>query len=531
MHQKQQTLVVDKATPTPTSPPLESGPVTLPPELLAEASRRLGWAGVIYATTYFVAYWVPYSVTILSGQPALHYMLPDIVSIVSIVMGVAVFCLSRFSRRSAQSLLDFGLVFGVLGSLGISVAEFWQGLPANDWMAKYMGIPWECIWILIFPVVAPNTPGKILMSSLAAASTAPITVLVATSVARVAPPPEPLYFILYFGFTTYLAAILAFIVAKIVYRYGVRLKKAQEIGSYELLTPLGQGGMGEVWVARHRMLARPAAVKLIRPELLGIEERGRETMIKRFEREARDTAALGSAHTVNIYDFGVTPDGAFYYVMELLDGLSFDRLISQFGPIEPHRAVYLLKQVCHSLGEAHDRGLIHRDIKPANLFTCRLGPDFDFVKVLDFGLVKHGVDHPAATELTMAGHTSGTPAYMAPEMALGKADIDGRADLYAVGCVGYYLLTGQQVFTGETPVATILQHVREIPAPPSSRTEIKIPPGLEALILSCLAKNPADRPSCASELSARLSAAVAGDPWTRHDAREWWQRHHPPRRV
>ena len=362
MHQRQQTLVVDKATPTPTSPALETGPVTLPPELLAEASRRLGWAGAIYATTYFVAYWVPYGVTILSGQPALHYMLPDIVSVVSIAMGAAVFWLSRRARKSAQSLLDFGLVFGVLGSLGISVAEFWQGLPANDWMSNYMGIPWECIWILIFPVVAPNTPGKILISSLAAASTAPITVLVATSVARVAPPPEPLYFILYFGFTTYVAAVLAFIVAKIVYRYGVRLKKAQEIGSYELLTPLGQGGMGEVWVARHRMLARPAAVKLIRPELLGADDRSRETMIKRFEREARDTATLGSAHTVDIYDFGVTPDGAFYYVMELLDGLSFDKLIGQFGPIEPHRAVYLLKQVCHSLGEAHDRGLIHRDI-------------------------------------------------------------------------------------------------------------------------------------------------------------------------
>jgi serine/threonine-protein kinase len=525
-----QTLVVDKATPTPSAQQPETGPITLPPYLLAEASRRLGWAGLIYATTYLVAYWIPYGITALSGQPADHHMLPDIVSIVSIGMGLAVFWLSRYARKTPQGLLDFGLLFGVLGSLGISVAEFWAGMPETNWMATYMGIPWECIWILIFPVVAPNTPGKILMSSLAAASTAPITVLVATSIAS-AKPPDPLTFVLYFGFTTYVAAVLAFIVAKIVYRYNVRLKKAQEIGSYELLTRLGQGGMGEVWVARHRMLARPAAVKLIRPELMGADQQGRETMSKRFEREARDTAALGSAHTVDVYDFGVTPDGAFYYVMELLDGLSFDRLVAQFGPIEPHRVVYLLKQACHSLGEAHDRGLIHRDIKPANLFTCRLGPDFDFVKVLDFGLVKHGAEHPAATELTMAGHTSGTPAYMAPEMALGKADIDGRADLYALGCVAYYLLTGQQVFTGETPVATILQHVRETPAPPSSRTEIAIPAGLEALILSCLAKNPADRPSCASELSARLSASVPGDPWTRHDAREWWESHHPPRRV
>src|SRR5262245_29917522 len=163
-----QTLVVDKATPTPTSPVLESGPVTLPPYLLAEASRRLGWAGLIYGMTYLIAYWVPYGITLLSGEPNRHNLLPDVVAIVSISMGFAVFWLSRRARKSAEALLDFGLVFGVLGSFGISAAEFWRGLPETDWMTTYMGIPWECIWILIFPVVAPNTPGKILMSSLAA---------------------------------------------------------------------------------------------------------------------------------------------------------------------------------------------------------------------------------------------------------------------------------------------------------------------------------------------------------------------------
>ena len=522
-----QTLVVDKATPTPQTGASQTTTVTLPPELLAEASRRLGSAGLIYAATYFCAYFVPYAITAASGAPDRHQMLPNVVAAVSVAMGVATFLLSRFARMSPQALLDFGLVFGVLGSLGISVAEFWEGLPPMRSMTSYMGIPWECVWIIIFPIVAPNTPGKILFSSLAAASTAPLTVLVATSIAGAAPPPAPLYFFIYFGFTTYLAALVAFVVAKIVFRTNVRLKKALELGNYELVTRLGQGGMGEVWVARHRLLARPAAVKLIRPELLGADDRSRHTLIKRFEREARDTAALGSSHTVDVYDFGITPEGAFYYVMELLDGITFDTLVRHYGPVDPARVVYLLKQVCHSLGEAHDRGLIHRDIKPANLFTCRLGPDYDFVKVLDFGLVKHGSDHPAGTELTLAGHTSGTPAYMAPEMALGRDEIDGRADLYAVGCVAYWLLTGQQVFSGDTPVATILQHVRETPIPPSSRTEVAIPPALETLILACLSKNPADRPSCAAELSARLSAAVPQDPWTRHDARGWWQRHRP----
>jgi serine/threonine-protein kinase len=272
---------------------------------------------------------------------------------------------------------------------------------------------------------------------------------------------------------------------------------------------------------------------LIRPEILGADHRSRETAYKRFEREAQATAALGSAHTVDVYDFGITDEGTFFYVMELLDGITLEQLVKRFGPIEASRVVYLLTQVCHSLSEAHEHGLIHRDIKPANIFTCHLGPEYDFVKVLDFGLVKPNAPAPHLSDLTVDGLMTGTPAYMAPEMALAQKGVDGRADIYAIGCVAYWLLTGSQVFEADTPMATLLKHVHEPPGPPSRRTDNPIPPALDAVVLSCLAKDPEARPPTAEALSARLAEAVAGlaDGWTAARARDWWQQHQPRRRA
>ncbi len=330
----------------------------------------------------------------------------------------------------------------------------------------------------------------------------------------------------FFLFTTYLCAVAAYVISRIVNRYTVRLKRARDIGSYELVMKLGEGGMGEVWVARHRMLARPAAVKLIRPELLGEDQHSREQALRRFEREATATAALRSTHTIDVYDFGVTEDGAFFYVMEFLEGLTLDAIVRRFGPVGPARTIYLLRQVCHSLGEAHARGLIHRDIKPANIFSSRLGPDCDYVKVLDFGLVKETTEVGSQPDVTAPGAAAGTPAFMAPEMALGNPDVDGRADIYALGCVAYWLLTGQHVFSGATPVATILSHVRETPAAPSSRTETPVPAELDALILDCLAKDPGDRPQTTAEIVARLDEMQV-PAWTDEDARRWWALHGP----
>jgi serine/threonine-protein kinase len=212
--------------------------------------------------------------------------------------------------------------------------------------------------------------------------------------------------------------------------------------------------------------------------------------------------------------------------MELLDGINLERFVQRFGPMEPARVVFVLRQVCHSLDEAHARGLIHRDIKPANILLCRLGPDHDFVKVLDFGLVKH-VQAAPGTMLTGEGETAGTPAYMPPEIALGSPVLDGRADIYSLGCVAYYLLTGAPVFSHRFGLAAALAHVQEDPVPPSERSEHEIPPAMEALILQCLAKDPAARPGSASELGERLAAAAPSAAWTNQMADRWWELHDP----
>src|SRR5262245_18705923 len=232
--------------------------------------------------------------------------------------------------------------------------------------------------------------------------------------------------------------------------------------------------MGEVWLARHRMLARPAAVKLVRPELIGAATiRTQELTQHRCEREAQATAGMRSPHTVGLYDFGVTADGTLFYVMELLDGFNAESLVRKFGPIPAERAIHILRQICHSLAEAHEAGLIHRDIKPANVFVCRYGREVDFIKVLDFGLVKTlrqgGSDN---VTLTAESIVCGTPAYMAPEQAQGLDRDDARSDIYALGCVAYWLLTGQLVFEGKSSIEVLMHHARTQPTPPSQRTEL-----------------------------------------------------------
>jgi serine/threonine protein kinase len=275
-------------------------------------------------------------------------------------------------------------------------------------------------------------------------------------------------------------------------------------------------------MATHRMLARPAAIKLIRPEMIGASDPAdAQLALTRFRREAEAAANLRSPHTVELYDFGVTDDQTLYFVMELLEGMDLESLVRQHGPVPAGRVVHILGQVCASLEEAHVRGLVHRDIKPANIHVGRLGLVYDFVKVLDFGLVKAIADGNREHSLTtQAGLIIGTPGYMAPEIALSDR-VDGRADLYALGCVAYYLLTGQQVFDGETAMQVIAKHLPAEPVPPTQRGPFIIPAGLEQLVLACLAKKPEERPQSAEEL-ARLLAAIDVEPWTVVQAEEWW---------
>lgn len=279
--------------------------------------------------------------------------------------------------------------------------------------------------------------------------------------------------------------------------------------------------MGEVWRARHQLLARPCAVKLIRPELLG--EKSREAAIERFRLEARTIARLSSPNTVRLFDFGVSETGSLYFVMELLDGEDLHSLVERFGPLPPERVVAVLRQACRSLGEAHSVGLLHRDIKPHNLFLCRLGLDFDVVKVLDFGLVKSLVDHDA--NFTVAGVLTGTPAYLPPERVL-DGDVDERSDLYALGCVAYWMLTGRTVFAGD-PMAMMIHHARTPATPPSKVAGSSIPVRLDQIVMACLEKAPERRPSSALDLWQQLGEVPLETPWITERAESWWREHLP----
>ncbi len=286
---------------------------------------------------------------------------------------------------------------------------------------------------------------------------------------------------------------------------------------YQIVEQLGQGSMGAVYKARHRMLPRPVALKTIKPGSVDAED------VARFKREARVTSELCSPHTVALYDFGIRPDGSLYYVMELLHGIDLQRFITTYGPMPPARAVHVLRQICHSLDEAHAAGLVHRDLKPANVMLCQYGRDGDFVKVVDFGLVKGALPTTAEIPLTKEHTVLGTPAYLAPESLQGSSKVDPRADIYAMGCMAFWLLTGRLVFEYDQALPMVRAHSSEAPPAPSRFVTAPMPQALDALVLQCLSKQPEQRPSAAA-LLRQLENLPAG-PWTADDARSWWAAH------
>jgi len=278
--------------------------------------------------------------------------------------------------------------------------------------------------IILFPLLVPAPPATSIVVSILCALTIPAGLWALSSAGLIVVNATD-----YWGqcVTAAVAVFTAGVASQTIYGASRTAAAARRMGSYELIAPLGHGGMGEVWKAEHLLLARPAAVKLILPERLNAANEQRDEVVKRFTREAQVTASLRSPHTVSLFDFGASADGTFYFAMELLDGMNAEHFIYRFGPLEPRRAVHWLLQACHSLGEAHSRNLVHRDIKPANLFVCRYGRDVDFVKVLDFGLIKPLVP-PTDVNLTSPGVRLGTPGYMAPEQVFGLAT-DPRTDL------------------------------------------------------------------------------------------------------
>jgi serine/threonine-protein kinase len=505
---------------TPPAPSSGSGKsVRLPDDVVEEQVRRVFLFTAISA--FMWGFGMLMDGVVLPAAVGVEVPKAELV-VEGIAVGTTLTILSmmRYAPIAPGKKVDCGLWLTLLNCFGTTAVETW--LTGVD-MNSLGGPSWTATVILASAMIMPNTPRKTLITSLAAAAMGPVGVWVAHLRGFEVPAVGPtlLLFI-----PNFLWAGIAALPAAMFQRMGKRLNEARALGSYELVEQLGAGGMGTVWRARHRFLARDAAVKLVKVETLGATDSAAQSQLRRFEREAQATALLRSQHSIRLFDFGAADDGSFYYVMELLEGRDLESVVREFGPLPPERVVYLLRQICHSLAEAHARGMVHRDIKPANIFLCRMGLEFDFVKVLDFGLVQtRQVDSSAAVTETLitAQQLIGTPAYMAPEVILGKDDVDRRADVYAIGCVAFFLLTGTRVFQDGTQMQSLIDHVHAEPIPPSARIGQPFTKELDRLVLDCLRKNPDERPRDAAALLDRISSSHLAGAWSDAHARSWWQ--------
>jgi len=497
----------------------------LPDDLLRQASRRVEIISLIGAVLWVLGPAFGHLALRATSPGDLRWaqFLPiDAIAIVSIAASLALYLYLRTGDRDPAFVMDLALAYMVAVAFAIGVMSHW-GPPSPTPPGGAPMITWTGPVVLMFAAIVPASPWKMLAAGFLAVSMNPAGMVLAKAagVHHFDAPSS----ILAMHYPDYLLLGVAVVISHVVTRLGQQVTREREMGSYRLGERLGRGGMGEVYRATHRMLARPAAIKLIRPEVLGAGNgSAAQLAVVRFRREAEVAARLRSPHTVELYDFGVTQEGTLYLVMELLEGIDLETLVRRHGPLPSARVIHVLRQACESLEEAHTFGLVHRDIKPANIHVGRVGLHHDFVKVLDFGLVKSVVAAGNDDSLaSAAGLTPGTPTYMAPEMAHGDR-FDGRADLYSLGCVAYYLLTGQLVFEAETPIQVILKHLEQAPVPPSERTDNPVPPALEHVVLACLAKRPADRPRSAAEL-ARALGAIDTEPWGEDDAARWWSLH------
>lgn len=498
-----------------------------PRSLIEQAAERVPNSTLQFALG-FLAFYV---ICALSGSQAfiwnmpLHpepwLPIPDLAALLVVVLGLTTFAIARSGRLSRQVLINLYGVYEVCVCFGVALFENWSPWEAGELPRSP---PISTLIIMVFPLVVPSTAGRQAIAALAAALMTPLALFIAIRFNN-GILPDPGASVIIFG-SLAIAVLLSAFPSNAVHNTGYR-QVASRLGSYTLQTPLGKGGMGEVWQARHDKIARPAAVKFVKPETLGaISPTGRSRLADRFEREASVIAGLRSPNTVQLYDFGIADDGTLYYVMEYLEGLSLDELVALYGPLSVDRTIHMLRQVCLSLEEAHQRGLIHRDIKPANLQACIYGTEFDFIKVLDFGLVSAASDR-AVVEISATGEVliTGTPAFIAPEVVAQQPIIDARADIYGVGCVAFWLLTGNLVFDADNPADIMSAHRHLVPPRVSECTSTLIPDSLERLIDRCLSKLPSQRPESVVEVMNELHAIIAsGDAkeWTRNDAEKWW---------
>jgi serine/threonine-protein kinase len=463
----------------------------------------------------FVVFLIRHVVGALSGEPFYPLLLSFHVLVV-LVLGFCTLPLCRHCPVSMRKLRGSELVIFSLPAMFFLVLQ--HRLTLTDVGRGFMPPPMSFWLLLIFTygMFIPNTWRRAALV-IGAMALAPILLLIGMMVAY----PEVAELMTVADF---MQNVLVMLVGAVASVFGTHLIntlrrdvfEARQLGQYRLIQPLGSGGMGAVYLAEHRMLKRPCAIKLIHPD-----QAGDPHALARFEREVRMTARLSHWNTVEIFDYGRTDDGSFFYVMEYLPGLSLEDLLERHGPLPASRVIHLLRQTCQGLREAHAIGLIHRDIKPGNLFAAQRGGLYDVVKVLDFGLVKP-VAETGSPRLTEEGCISGTPHFMSPEQARGRPDLDGRSDIYSLGAVAYALLSGRPPFDSTSPMEVLIAHARD-EVVPLSKHQADVPADLERIILRCLAKNPEDRFQDAESLEQALAECAAADQWTQWHAARWWQ--------
>lgn len=477
---------------------------------------RLAYFGGVAAIISGIFYVMVGSVSAATGgSVAAFFSAPqNVLHLLAGLVFAGEWLLCRTARRSSKqlNLIDVGATFGGLSLFAVAFAV---GPPAGFELALVMTLV-TVSGLITRAVVVPGTARRTMWISTLCCVPALVTASVIAHRPPMSEPTERWSLVASSAYVaTWLSAAvaLATLASRIIYGLSRRVREASELGQYTLEDKIGEGGMGAVYRARHALLRRPTAVKLLPPELAG------ERAVQRFEREVQLTSALTHPNTIAIYDYGRSQDGVFYYAMEYLEGITLEDLVVHDGPQPPGRVVHLVKQLCGSLSEAHGVHLIHRDVKPSNIVLCVRGGLADYVKVLDFGLVK---EISASSKLSSTQRLVGTPAYLAPEAITKPNEVDHRVDLYAVGAVTYELLTGKPVFEGATIVEVCTKILHDQPVPPSERRGSPLPPALERLVLSCLSKDPSARPRSAAEISDALDGHA--EPWTEQDARRWWER-------
>jgi serine/threonine-protein kinase len=488
-------------------------------EVAEQHGRRIGTLAILTAVTVAGAVFLQQAlqpeIAMAQQSPLFRFS-----ALFLVLAGVSLAALQRAQLVSAQELLDLGLVFEMAGACALSLMENvapWPDLPVR-------GSTTVVTWLAICVILIPNTPWKCITAAVSSALIVPCAHLVAAQIFGY--PALPWNRLISYSLGPAFVAAWAPFISTRIHRLQEDLSRTQEFGNYRLMRLLGRGGMGEVWLARHSFLRRDAAVKLVLAELLAHASPSERRQIqKRFESEAQAIASLRSPHTVAIYDYGLAENGSLYYAMEYLQGLDAETLVDRYGPQPAGRVVSFLRQACESLEEAHDAGLVHRDIKASNILICRLGKRIDFVKVVDFGLVKE-LAHRTHIALSRESATTGTPAFMAPEQVRGE-QVDARTDIYGLGCLAYFLLTGTLVFAKPNLMAMAMAHLTEEPVGPSRRSELPVPESLERVVMACLQKNRKDRPQSIAALRAMLHGCTDVARWTEDDAERWWTLHRP----